>query len=100
MCDYVAVMYAGRIVEQTDVRTFFKDPKHPYSKALLESIPRIDDDARRLRTIGGIVPSLINPPAGCAFHPRCPYAMDICRTVRPELLKVADGHTAACHLYN
>ncbi|RLG61136.1 ABC transporter ATP-binding protein [Candidatus Geothermarchaeota archaeon] len=96
MCDRVAVMYAGYICELAEVKELFKNPLHPYTKALLESIPRPDKEFKSIR---GTVPNLINPPSGCRFHPRCDYAMDICRKVPPRLVEVKKGHFVACHLY-
>jgi peptide/nickel transport system ATP-binding protein len=96
LCERVAVMYAGNIVEVADVMTFFKKPLHPYSEALLQSIPR---PGKPFVSIPGTVPSLINPPPGCRFHDRCRYAMEICPKVKPELVEVEEGHEVACHLY-
>jgi peptide/nickel transport system ATP-binding protein len=96
LCDRVAVMYGGNIVEVADVITFFKKPLHPYSQALLQSIPR---PGHPFVSIPGTVPSLINPPPGCRFHDRCKYTMEICPKVKPELIEVEKGHEVACHLY-
>ena len=99
--DRVGVMYLGRMVELTDKHTLFKDPKHPYTRALMSAVPIADPDIERERIIlEGDVPSPSNPPTGCAFHTRCPYAMDICKEVRPEFENVDDKHLVACHLYN
>ena len=95
----VAVMYLGRIVELTDRRTLFSKSHHPYSRALLSAVPVPDPDAPRNRMIlTGDVPSPINPPSGCRFHTRCPYAFDRCRTEEPLLRSVGEGHQSACHL--
>ncbi|MCD6381148.1 MAG: ABC transporter ATP-binding protein, partial [Candidatus Odinarchaeota archaeon] len=99
MCDYVAVMYAGTVAEFTDVHTLFKKPLHPYTNGLLNAIPKLYVKEHRLETIPGNVPNLIDPPPGCRFHPRCPYAMEICRKVVPPLVEVEPGHKVACHLY-
>ena len=104
MADQVAVMYLGNIVEQGDVDTVFHAPRHPYLKALLRSVPRLDPAANiGLEPISGMVPDPFNRPAGCPFHPRCPEFMpDTCDTAVPELLPAAakPGRTrAACHLY-
>lgn len=99
LCDKVAVMYAGKLVEHTDIKTIFKEPKHPYTQALLKSIPRLDVETDRLHIIRGTVPQLINPPSGCRFHPRCEHAMKICSEEEPPLLKIGQGHSAACFLY-
>ena len=97
--DEVAVMYAGRIVEQGPIDTILEAPEHPYTWGLLQSIPRLDTPRRdRLEPIKGTPPSLVHPPAGCHFHPRCPYVMPMCRTMDPELLESDPGHFVACHL--
>ncbi len=97
----VAVMYAGKIVEEASVDRLFEHPSHPYTQGLIRSIPRIDLDSAhksRLETIGGSVPILINPAPGCRFAPRCRYAMSICTEVEPLLREIAPGHRMACHL--
>ncbi|UCE16296.1 MAG: ABC transporter ATP-binding protein [Candidatus Bathyarchaeota archaeon] len=99
LCDKIAVMYAGKIVENSDLTGIFKKPKHPYTQALLESIPRLDVETERLRIIPGTVPRLINPPSGCRFHPRCEHAMKICSEQEPLLTEIEKEHTVACHLY-
>jgi len=99
MCDRVAVMYAGNIVEQADIATLFKSPKHPYSHALLAAVPKVGTERGELATIPGMVPSLITPPPGCKFHPRCPHAMDMCRKKFPQMFEVGKEHLARCHLY-
>jgi oligopeptide/dipeptide ABC transporter ATP-binding protein len=97
MCDRVAVMYAGRIVEQGSVRQLFKAPEHPYTQALLSSIPRIGSKDP-LYAIPGQPPDLADLPSGCAFHPRCPYAWDECRTAEPDEVLIGDDHQARCWL--
>jgi peptide/nickel transport system ATP-binding protein len=99
LCDRVAVMYAGNIVELSEVKQLFANPLHPYTQGLLRAIPMIDKRTARLETIPGSVPDLIYPPTGCRFHPRCPFAFEKCKLVKPELLQVEKGHTVACHLY-
>jgi oligopeptide/dipeptide ABC transporter ATP-binding protein len=91
-------MYAGRIVEEADVRTIFKRPLHPYTQGLLESIPRIDvaDAPERLEEIPGRVPDLLDLPPGCAFHDRCAIGDEECRRRSPRLLPVGEGHTVRC----
>lgn len=96
LCDRVAVMYAGNVVEVAGIFELFKDPLHPYTSALLESIPR---PGGQLKSIPGFVPSLINPPKGCRFNDRCSYAMDVCRKIKPPLVEVKENHFVACHLY-
>ncbi len=98
-CDRMAVMYAGRIAETGTDRDVFHRPRHPYTWGLLQSIPRIDQPpGERLRPIEGQPPSLIRVPPGCAFHPRCPHAMDVCRSVVPALQPAGAAHRDACHL--
>ncbi|MCK4782470.1 MAG: ABC transporter ATP-binding protein [Desulfobacteraceae bacterium] len=99
MCDNVAVMYAGHIVEHTDVDTIFSNPLHPYTKGLNKSIPRLDVDMERLETIKGLVPNLIDLPSGCPFHPRCSYCSAKCMKEMPDLKEAADNHLVKCHLY-
>jgi oligopeptide/dipeptide ABC transporter ATP-binding protein len=96
--DRVAVMYAGRIVEEAGVKTIFKNPAHPYTQGLLKSIPRIDEEQRprRLSEIPGRVPNLCFLPRGCAFFDRCPVGIEQCRAERPQLTPIADGHLVSC----
>jgi peptide/nickel transport system ATP-binding protein len=95
----VAVMYLGKIVELADRRTLFAKSHHPYTRALLSAVPVPDPTAKRQRIIlTGDVPSPINPPSGCRFHTRCPFAFDRCRTEEPVLRSVGEGHVSACHL--
>ncbi len=95
----VAVMYLGKIVELTDKRSLFANPQHPYTEALLSAVPTPDPRAKKTRIIlGGDVPSPINPPAGCRFHTRCPYAFERCRVEEPLTQEVMPGHFVACHL--
>lgn len=97
MCEKVAVMYGGTIVEMADARALFKDPQHPYTIGLLGSIPSLAVEKEDLKIIPGSVPDLINPPSGCRFHPRCKFCMDVCKRERPELVDVGNGHYVACH---
>ena len=98
MADYVAVMYLGKIVEYADTRTVFKNPRHPYTRGLLNSIPQVGQK-RRLVPIEGTIPDPFEIPQGCAFAPRCPHAMDKCRE-EPQLLEIESGHRVSCWLEN
>ncbi len=98
--DRVGVMYLGRLVEITESEKLYEKPLHPYTRALLDSIPIPDPDIKKDRELlSGDLPSPSNPPMGCAFHTRCRDCMDICKTSRPEMKEVEPGHFAACHLY-
>jgi len=100
ICDRIAVMYLGKIVETTSFRELYTNPKHPYTQALLSAIPTADTKNSRERIIlTGDVPSPIDPPAGCRFHPRCPKRMDGCDQTEPELKDAGNGHYVACYLY-
>lgn len=100
ICDRVAVMYLGRIVEIADKHKLYSEPQHPYTQALLSAVPEPDPDRKPERIIlQGEVPSPANAPIGCAFHTRCPQAMEVCRTHRPELTETDQGHLTACHLF-
>jgi len=99
VCDRVAVMYAGSVVEVADVGELFSNPLHPYTQGLLASVPRVDSEREDQPTIKGSVPNLIFPPSGCRFHPRCPLAFDRCPKVKPRLVEPKPGHTVACLLY-
>ncbi len=100
MCDSVAVMYAGRMVEAGPIRDIFNKPAHPYTRALLDSVPRLTDDTHaRLPAIEGQPPDPSAPPAGCAFHPRCPQMLERCQKQAPESVTVAASHTARCWLH-
>jgi oligopeptide/dipeptide ABC transporter ATP-binding protein len=100
LCDQVAVMYLGKIVEYSTYRDVYKDPKHPYTQALLSAIPVPDPEATRQRIIlTGDVPSPIRPPPGCHFHPRCSFRMDICDKHEPQLKDIGSDHMVSCFLY-
>ncbi|RLU99420.1 methionine ABC transporter ATP-binding protein [Streptomyces griseocarneus] len=99
VADKIAVMYAGRIVETAPVRELYAAPAHPYTRGLLDSIPRLDRKGEQLYAIKGLPPNLTAIPPGCPFNPRCPRAQDICRTDRPPLFPVAPGRTSACHFW-
>ena len=103
MCDRVGVMYGGNLVEEASVNDIFFNPKHPYTTGLLSSITREFGKERRnmkLSTIPGSVPNLITPPSGCRFHPRCKFAMDVCKEKKPKLVELEAGHKVACFLYS
>ncbi|MGI5212109.1 ABC transporter ATP-binding protein [Plantactinospora sp. CA-290183] len=97
VADRIAVMYAGRIVEHADVHSLYRAPAHPYTKGLLESIPRLDQRGQRLTTIKGLPPNLMRIPSGCPFHPRCPYAQQVCVDTVPANRSLGGGRTSACH---
>ena len=96
--DRVVIMYLGRVVEEAPAEAIFESPRHPYTEALQDEIPRLDRRARRFSALTGEIPSPVNPPSGCHFHPRCPFALDRCGKERPPLVEVAPGRTVACHL--
>jgi peptide/nickel transport system ATP-binding protein len=98
LSDRVVIMYLGRVVEEADTETVFRRPNHPYTQSLLDSVPRIDARKRAFHPVKGEIPSPLNPPPGCHFHPRCPRAMERCRVERPVLREIAPGHRSACHL--
>ncbi|MCE7791679.1 ABC transporter ATP-binding protein [Salipaludibacillus sp. CUR1] len=100
LVDRVVVMYAGQVVEQADVFSLFKDPKHPYTQGLLDSTPKIQDLDEELVSIKGTVPTPANMPNGCRFHPRCPHAMDHCVSQEPQLEKMEEGREVRCWLYD
>jgi peptide/nickel transport system ATP-binding protein len=98
VADRLVIMYLGRIVEIAPTTELFREPNHPYSKALLANVPRLDGRKHRFEAIKGEIPSPLNPPSGCHFHPRCPFAFARCRTERPALAEIAPGRWSACHL--
>jgi len=97
--DRVAIMYLGRIFEQAKTEKLFAEPLHPYTKALLEEVPKISKRRINFVPIKGEIPSPINPPAGCHFHPRCPDTITNCKHERPALRKIDTDHFVACHLF-
>nr|WP_255570220.1 ABC transporter ATP-binding protein [Cohnella sp. CFH 77786] len=99
MCDRVVVMYGGKVVEQADVVTLFTNPKHPYTKGLIQSIPSLESNQKRLHSIKGNVPAPNRLPPGCSFAPRCEFAMDSCRAQPPQFLEVEAGHYSRCWLH-
>ncbi|MFD6530018.1 ABC transporter ATP-binding protein [Streptomyces sp. NPDC060184] len=99
VADKIAVMYAGRIVETAPVHEIYQAPAHPYTKGLLQSIPRLDQKGQELYAIKGLPPNLLRIPPGCAFNPRCPMAQAVCRTDEPPLYDVAEHRASACHFW-
>lgn len=99
VCDDIAIMYGGKIVECGDIYSVYTEPLHPYAKGLLQSFPSITGPKTRMTSIPGSPPDLLNPPRGCRFHPRCNYAIDICRKKEPPYLPIKKDHYVACHLY-
>lgn len=99
MCSRVLVMYAGRIVESSPIYDLFDCPRHPYTLGLLTSLPKLDQRKGRLQPIDGAPPDLIRRPPGCLFHPRCPYARELCHVERPELRQAGPRHASACHFF-
>jgi peptide/nickel transport system ATP-binding protein len=96
--DRVMVMYLGRLVEEGRTEDIFGDPNHPYTKALLREVPKLEDRKAAYNPIKGEIPSPLDPPSGCHFHPRCPHAMLRCREEVPRLREIAPGRRSACHL--
>jgi peptide/nickel transport system ATP-binding protein/oligopeptide transport system ATP-binding protein len=99
MCDRVAVMYAGSIVEEASVEEIFEHPQHPYSQGLWGAIPHVDEEKKTLAVIPGMVPDLSTPPAGCKFHPRCRFRFDPCDKLLPPFFQVSPDHFVSCYLY-
>jgi oligopeptide/dipeptide ABC transporter ATP-binding protein len=99
LADRIAVMYAGKLVEVAQAVALYDKPLHPYTQGLLKSIPNISLEEQKLETMPGSPPDLIEPPTGCNFHPRCPYAMEKCSSIEPPMEEVENGHRAACWLY-
>jgi oligopeptide/dipeptide ABC transporter ATP-binding protein len=98
LSDRVVIMYLGRVVEEADTETVFRRPNHPYTRSLLDSVPRIENRKRAFSVVKGEIPSPLNPPPGCHFHPRCPLAMERCKVEVPKLREIAPGQRSACHL--
>lgn len=99
VCDKVAIMYAGEIVEYADIENLFENTKHPYTLGLFGSIPNLEEDVERLKPIKGLMPDPTELPSGCKFHPRCPHADPICATKHPEDVEVSPGHKVRCLIY-
>ncbi len=100
LCDRVAVMYSGNIVEYATAVDLFKNPRHPYTIGLINAIPSLEKKDQKLAVIRGMVPNLIYPPSGCRFHPRCDERMEICDKVKPKLIEIGDRYFIACHLFD
>ncbi len=100
VCDHVAIMYAGEIIEYGTVEQIFTNPKHPYTKGLFQSIPNLESDVERLIPIEGLMPDPMNLPSGCKFHPRCTQCMDICSQQDPEVTILKDNHNVRCYLHS
>jgi peptide/nickel transport system ATP-binding protein len=98
LSDRVVIMYLGRVVESAPTDELFRRPNHPYTQALLAEVPNLKNRRRAFEPVKGEIPSPLNPPPGCHFHPRCPHATDRCRAEVPRLAEIAPGHAAACHL--
>lgn len=98
IADRIVIMYLGRVVEAAPTEHLFADPKHPYTQALLAEVPRLDQRKRDFTPIAGEIPSPLNPPPGCHFHPRCPHASSICQETVPQLTQLKEEWEAACHL--
>lgn len=97
-CEKTTIMYAGKVVETGDSVSIFKTPLHPYTQGLISAFPSIIGEKRRMTSIPGFPPDLLDPPRGCRFHPRCKYAMDICKKEEPKLVNIKEEHYVACHL--
>lgn len=97
LADRIAILYAGRLVEEAAAKTILRNPRHPYTQYLIDSLPSLESRQERV-SIPGRPPALDQPPAGCRFHERCPLARDICHTIDPDLIEIAPGHRAACHV--
>lgn len=100
VCDHVAIMYAGTVIEQAEKNRLYRSPKHPYTVGLFDSIPIVTENVERLKPIKGLMPDPTNLPTGCVFHPRCPKRMDICDKEFPEITHLDDEHWVRCHLYS
>jgi len=100
ICDKVAVMYSGNIVEYAAANDLFKNPRHPYTQGLISAIPSIEKRDKKLKVIRGMVPNLIYPPTGCRFHPRCDHRLEVCEEINPTFTVIGKDYNVACHLYN
>ncbi len=100
MSDYVAVMYLGKIVETTTSERLYREPLHPYTQALMASVPQLENHLDEQQLLEGDLPSPLDPPSGCRFRTRCPHAMDQCAEVPPPMTETSPGHWVACHLHS
>ena len=100
IADRIAIMYLGNIVEIADTYKIFYEPKHPYTEALIKSIPSVTGPLEEIKPLPGPLPDPVHPPPGCKFHPRCPYKTEICKKVKPELINIGGDHFVACHKYH
>lgn len=100
LCDRVAVMYSGNIMEYATAEELFKNPQHPYTQGLLGAVPSLEKKDQKLRVIRGMVPNLIYPPSGCRFHPRCDNRLEVCDKIKPSMTEISDNYYVACHLYD
>jgi peptide/nickel transport system ATP-binding protein len=99
ICEKIAIMYAGKMVENGDIKKVFSEPRHPYTQGLIGAFPSILGSKKALKSIPGSPPDLLDPPRGCTFHPRCPYAMEVCRKEEPGSTRIEEDWFVACHLY-
>jgi peptide/nickel transport system ATP-binding protein len=99
ICEKIAIMYAGRMAENGDIKKIFSEPRHPYTQGLIGAFPSVLGSKKTLKSIPGSPPDLLDPPKGCSFHPRCPYAMEVCRKEEPGPTKIEEDWVVACHLY-
>jgi peptide/nickel transport system ATP-binding protein len=99
-CDRTIIMYAGNVVENTATLEIFRHPLHPYSIGLIGAFPKLTGEKKRLKSITGNPPNLLNPPSGCRFHPRCPHAKEVCTRIAPPLMETHERHWVACHMVN
>jgi len=102
ICDRIAVMYLGHIVEEGSFKDIYSEPAHPYTKALISAVPEPDPKIMKTKKKmipSGEVPNAVEPPSGCPFHPRCPYKKDVCSRIFPEVVEISEGHKVACHIY-
>jgi oligopeptide/dipeptide ABC transporter ATP-binding protein len=100
ICDQMGVLYAGFVVESGSKEAIFGNPSHPYTRGLLNALPKPGESKKKLHTIRGSIPNFLDPPSGCRFHPRCDYTMDICKHQKPPVYEIEPGHKVACYLFD